>query len=278
LTFLGVRGSTAAPGPDFVRYGGHTTCIAVTASGEPRPTLVLDAGTGLRDLPVLLDGHPFVGDVLVSHLHWDHVQGLPFCRAVDRDDAQVCIHVPAQGGTSAHDLLALSMSPPSFPITPDGLAGDWTFATIEPGAARIGDFDVRTTEIAHKGGRTYGYVVRRDGASVAHLPDHVPADGVSEDTLDTLRDVDVLVHDAQFLEPERALATAYGHATVGDAVDLARRVRAGHLVLYHHSPVRTDDQLDAIARDLDGASGRIGDLRVTVARERDTLQLGGGGP
>ena len=108
---LGVRGSTAAPGGEFVRYGGHTSCVAVIPEGSDRPTLVLDAGTGLRDLTSRLDGAAFTGSILLSHLHWDHVQGIPFFVAGDRPDAVVALYVPAQNGRSGRDLLATSMAP-----------------------------------------------------------------------------------------------------------------------------------------------------------------------
>ena len=127
LCCLGVRGSTPAPGSDYVRYGGHTSCVAVIADGAAAPTLLMDAGTGIRSLPGLLGPEPFRGSILLSHLHWDHVEGLPFCRAVDRDDARVDLHVPAQDGVSPRDLLARMFSPPSFPIEPEGLLGTWRF-------------------------------------------------------------------------------------------------------------------------------------------------------
>ena len=109
---LGVRGSTPAPGADFVRYGGHTSCLAITAEGGDRPTLVLDAGTGLRSLTTQLGGAAFDGSIVLSHLHWDHMQGLPFFAAGDRDAARVDLYVPAQDGRSGRDLLAHSFSPP----------------------------------------------------------------------------------------------------------------------------------------------------------------------
>ena len=124
LVLLGVRGSTPAPGSDYIRYGGHTSCVAVLADGAAAPTLLMDAGTGIRSLPSLMGSEPFRGSILLSHLHWDHVEGLPFCRAVDHDDARVDLHVPAQDGASPRDLLARMFSPPSFPIEPEGLLGD----------------------------------------------------------------------------------------------------------------------------------------------------------
>ncbi len=271
LTFLGVRGSTAASGADFVRYGGNTSCIAITGKDDAHPSLVFDAGTGLRQLTTLLAGTAFSGTILLSHLHWDHMQGIPFFNAGDRPDASVRLIVPAQDGRSGRDLLAQTLSPPAFPITPEGLRGTWSFDAVEPGEVVVPGFQVRATEIQHKGGRTFGYRVDRDDRSVAYLPDHAPVLGISEDTRELLHGVDVLIHDAQFREAERTLADLFGHATIRDAIGLAQEVEARELVLFHHSPSRTDDALDRISQELDGLADSLGDLRVTVAREGDQL-------
>ena len=124
----GVRGSTPAPGPEFVRYGGNTSCVALARDGGP-PTLVLDAGTGLQRLTQVLDGRPFRGSILLGHLHWDHTHGLPFFRAGDHPDAHVDLHMPAQGDPVA--VLARVLSPPHFPIGPLDLRGDWAFHALE---------------------------------------------------------------------------------------------------------------------------------------------------
>jgi phosphoribosyl 1,2-cyclic phosphodiesterase len=270
VQLLGVRGSTPAPGPDFVRYGGHTSCVAVTAEGGDRPTLVLDAGTGLRSLTALLDGRPFDGSIVLSHLHWDHMQGLPFFAAGDREGARVDVYVPAQDGRSGRNLLAHSFSPPSFPITPEGLHGTWGFHALEPGAQPVEGLALKAEEIEHKGGRTFGLRVDDELGSIAYLPDHAPAAGVSDAVHAMLDGVDVLVHDAQFLEGERPVAVDYGHATVQDAVKLAVSCGAHTVVLFHHSPARTDAALDEIAgwsRDL------APELTVVVAREGMALDV-----
>src|SRR3954452_12450764 len=156
---LSLRRSTSAPGPDFVRYGGHTSCVAVIPDGATDPTLVLDAGTGLRDLTDRLSTRAFHGSIVLSHLHWDHVQGLPFFAAGDRHASVVDLYVPAQLGETGRELLTRAMSPPSFPIEPGGLNGAWTFHALEAGDHRIGGFAVTTADLAHKGGRTFGYRV-----------------------------------------------------------------------------------------------------------------------
>lgn len=271
LHLLGVRGSTPAPGADFARYGGHTSCVAVTADGDDRPTLVLDAGTGLRSLTTLLGGTSFDGSIVLSHLHWDHMQGIPFFAAGDRDDARADLYVPAQDSRSGRDLLAQSFAPPAFPITPEGLRGTWGFHALETGAHPIERFTVRAAEIAHKGGRTYGLRVDDERGSVAYLPDHAPAAGIADGLLEMLDGVDVLLHDAQFLEGERPVAVDYGHATVQDAVRLGEQCGATTVVLFHHSPARTDAALDDIAGwsvDLSSA------VEVVVAREGMVLDVG----
>ena len=135
IHLCGVRGSTPAPGADFVRYGGHTSCVAIARDAAAVPALILDAGTGVRNVTPLLDGKAFSGTILLTHLHWDHVQGLPFFQGGDRDDARVTLLLPAQGGAAtAEQVLARAMSPPHFPIRPNGLRGDWTFGAIGPGS------------------------------------------------------------------------------------------------------------------------------------------------
>ena len=270
VQLLGVRGSTPAPGADFVRYGGHTSCVAITEEGGDRPTLVLDAGTGLRSLTAILGGAALDGSIVLSHLHWDHMQGLPFFAAGDRDDARVDLYVPAQDGRSGRDLLAQSLAPPAFPITPEGLRGAWSFHAMAPGTHQIEGLTVTAVEIAHKGGQTYGLRVDAPEGSVAYLPDHAPAAAVSAELMAVLDGVDVLVHDAQFLEGERPVAVDYGHATVQDAVKLATDCRAGTIVLFHHSPARTDDALDAIA---EWSQDLSADVEVIVAREGMTLDV-----
>jgi ribonuclease BN (tRNA processing enzyme) len=262
-----------------VRIGGHTSCVALSTgsagSDDGAPRLLLDAGTGIRRVPALLDGGPYIGTILLTHLHWDHVQGIPFFPSGDRDDARVTLCMPAQGDPL--EVLSRSMGPPHFPITPDGLRGDWTFRGLEPGTHDIEGFRVTAAEVPHKGGRTFGYRVEHGGRSLAYLPDHGPKgcgdgpDGLGARhaaALTLARDVDVLVHGAQFTLAEQAMAADFGHATVDYAVALATEAGAGRLVLFHHAPARTDDQIDAIAASLAG-----GAVPITVAAELLTLDV-----
>jgi phosphoribosyl 1,2-cyclic phosphodiesterase len=253
LTLLGVRGSTPAPGADFVRYGGHTSCVSV-AVGDDAPTLVLEAGTGLRSLSRRLGGRPFRGDLVLTHLHWDHVQGLPFSAAVDHPDAVVRLHVPVEtDGDDPARTLAHCMSPPNFPIGPEGLKGRWEFLPLLPGPVEVADprLHVVAERIRHKGGPTYGLRVSEpDGASAAYLPDHLVVSPDDADGIDLVQGVDVLLHDGQFVTSELARAEEYGHATIDAATRYADRCAAGELVLLHHHPDRTDSAIDDLAAEV----------------------------
>jgi phosphoribosyl 1,2-cyclic phosphodiesterase len=277
IHFCGVRGSTPAPGNAFVRYGGFTSCVAVARDGARAPTLLLDAGTGVRRVTALLDGEPFCGTILLSHLHWDHTHGIPFFRGGDRDDALVSLLLPDQlDGMSARDVLARGMSPPHFPIGPEGLRGAWRFEVASPGTFEAEGFSVTALEVPHKGGRTFGYRVSDGRTTIAYVPDHCPtAHGPGPDGLGERHDaalalagnVDVLIHDAQLTAEEVAAEAGFGHAAAEYAVALGREATARRVVLFHHKPDRTDEALDALA-------ARYADRGdVLVASEDLTLSL-----
>ena len=288
MLFCGVRGSTPAPGAAFVRYGGNTSCVALTAPGDSAPSLVVDAGTGLQRLARHLHPEPFRGTILLGHLHWDHTHGLPFFPAGDDPDADVTLLMPAQGDPIS--VLARCISPPHFPISPTELRGRWRFAAIEAGAHagdHVGEhaaaqpiekFDVLARDIPHKGGRTFGYRISDGAGSIAYLSDHWPVhlgegpDGFGpyhEAAVQLARGVDVLIHDAQYTAAEFPSRRHFGHSAIEYAVGLADMAGARSLVLFHHDPSRTDDELDAIVEALAGAP-----VPVSAAAEGAELVVG----
>ena len=257
-----------------MRYGGHTSCVAIAHDGRP-PTLVLDAGTGLRRVPELLGGEPFRGTIVLGHLHWDHHVGLPFFTGGDRDDARVHLAIPAQGEPLA--VMDRAVSPPFFPITLDQLRGSWTFAGLETGTTELEGFDVLALDIPHKGGRTFGFRVTDGDVSVAYLSDHSPTQigpgpsghgELHESAMALAGGADLLIHDAQYTADEFAARKDFGHCTIDYALELATAAGVGELVLFHHDPNRTDAQLDELVARLPSTS-----FPVCAATEMQVFDL-----
>jgi ribonuclease BN (tRNA processing enzyme) len=262
-----------------VRVGGNTSCVAIAHDADAAPRLVLDAGTGLRRMTVLLAGAPFRGTILLSHLHWDHTQGLPFFRGGDRDDAVVNLRLPEQGASPV-ELLDRFMSPPTFPIDITGLRGSWSVSSIDEGWHRVDDFDVLALEIPHAGGRTFGYRVSDGASTVTYLSDHGPRavmgegpDGwgpYHEAAMTLCAGADLLIHDAQHTASELARVFRYGHSAADYGVELARRAGVAQLLLFHHDPDRTDEQVDAMVQNLRHPGGP----HIDTAREDTVIVLG----
>lgn len=278
VTFCGVRGSTPAPGPDFVRYGGHTSCVALSRGDHP-PELLLDAGTGITAVTPLLGGRPFTGSILLGHLHWDHTHGLPFF-AGGRDATRIELFLPEQG-ESAEAVLERCFSPPHFPIVPSELGPGWSFAGLDEGEHEIEGFQVLAREIPHKGGRTFGYRVTHAGTSIAYLSDHSPTSvGPGPDGLGERHDAilalatgaDALITDAQHLASQFPGVGFLGHASVEYDVEVAREAGVRTLVLFHHDPWRTDGEIDEIGRYAQRLAGD--DLEVRAAHEGLVLEPG----
>jgi phosphoribosyl 1,2-cyclic phosphodiesterase len=274
LWICGTRGSTPAPGSDFVRYGGNTSCVAIGRDGDA-PTLVLDGGTGLRRLTTVLDGAPFRGTVLIGHLHWDHTHGLPFFRAGDQPDARVRVLIPEQGDAS--EVMARAVSPPHFPLRLEDLRGEWSVGSIDEGTYEVEGFTVLAREIPHKMSRTFGFRITDGTATIAYLSDHAPANegpgphgfGPYHEAARALCDgVDLVIHDAQYTAEEFPLRKDFGHSAIDYAIGLAKESSARALMLFHHDPDRTDDQIDAIL-----AAQRNGSIAIDAAVEGSVVDL-----
>jgi phosphoribosyl 1,2-cyclic phosphodiesterase len=269
VTLLGCRGSIPSPGPETVRYGGNTSCVELRP--QEGPLVVLDAGTGIRrlgthsDIEGLSEVH-----LVLTHLHLDHVEGLGFFSPLWTGQLELSVWGPASPVASLTERVARYLSPPLFPVELKDVPGTITFRDAPEQEWEIGSLRIRAQPIVHPG-PTVGYRIEEGGRSLAYLPDHEPAflgdltsrppEWISGFSL--ADHVDVLVHDAQFTEGEYVSKVGWGHSSVAHAIDFARRTAAARLVLFHHDPARSDDDLDRLAehaRELWGANG--GELAV----------------
>jgi phosphoribosyl 1,2-cyclic phosphodiesterase len=281
--FHGVRGSTPCEGPQYARYGGSSSCVSLE-SGTHNP-VIFDLGTGLRAYGEKLGGvRELHASVLLSHLHWDHVQGLPFFLPLHDPNSTLDIHGPAQSEGPLGEVFAQMMRPPFFPIRPDGLNADLRFHDTLDDDFPIGLAKVRSRWVRHVG-PTLGFRVEWQGVSVAYIPDHGPGccptdpdDYVPHEILELCDGVDLLIHDAQHTPAEYEAKRHWGHSTVDYALHVARESGARKLALFHHDPCHSDDDLDHIGVVAAARSAELGGPEIVVAREDLEIELHAGPP
>ncbi len=276
VTFYGVRGSTPCHGEDTNRYGGNTSCVAVRVPGED--PLFFDLGTGARYFGKTLphDGS-FRGTCLLSHLHWDHTQGLPFFTPLLRPGSELDIYAPRQDdGRPLAQVFEEMICPPVFPVTVEQFAGTVRYHDLADDDFKVGGINVRSRLVPHLG-PTLGFRVEWQGFSVAYLSDHQqPHDGsfaLTAGARDLVQGVDLLIHDSQYTTHEFPLKNNWGHCTIDYAVWLAKHCDVGTLALFHHDPTRSDDAIDELHR----CAMTFGDeskLEVVAAYEGLTIELG----
>ena len=248
----GTRGSLGSASADTVVYGGDTSSIELLSSrGTP---LVLDAGSGVRRLGTAMPRGLKRTDLLLTHLHMDHIQGLGFFGPIYDPNVECHVWGPASTTGSLRTRLSRYLSPPLFPICVRDLPNVY-FHDVMPGTFEIEDYTVTADFICHPD-PTLGYRVEADGASIAYMPDHEPALGCElpfQPTPDwtsgysLARGVDVLVHDAQYTEAEYAAHIGWGHSSMRQTTAFASMCEVGRLVSFHHDPSHSDKQLDEIA-------------------------------
>jgi phosphoribosyl 1,2-cyclic phosphodiesterase len=275
VSFHGVRGSTPCSCESNRRYGGNTACVALEIPGsEP---IVLDLGTGLRFFGETQphDG-TFRAHALVTHLHWDHVQGLPFCVPVNREGAQLDVYGPPQEGLTLAEAFEEFMRPPYFPVRIGELIGDIRFHTVDDDDFAVGDAKVRARYVPHIG-PTFGYRIEHGGTSVAYISDHqqpMHGDEVAPEVLELADGVDLLIHDAQFTPEEFKLKAHWGHCTIDYALHVAREAGARRLALFHHDPSHSDQQIDRLADEARRRGAELGLTEVIAAAEGLTVSFG----
>lgn len=273
MTFHGVRGSTPCHGDDTRRYGGNTSCVGVSAAGE-RP-LLLDLGTGLRYAAKTLPAGPFDGTALLTHLHWDHLQGLPFFGPILAAGARLDVYGPEQAdGRTMADTLAALITPPSFPVPLFDLPGDIRVHDVGDTTFEVGGYRVTSRLIPHNGA-TCGFRIEWGGRSLVYVPDHQQPDDplhVADSVRELCDGADLLIHDAQYTPSEFHEKRTWGHCTVEYAVGVAAQCRVKRLALFHHDPAHDDPMLDELERQAALCAHGFG-VEVFAAKEGATVEV-----
>lgn len=273
ITFWGTRGSLAAPGRETTRYGANTACVEVRAADGT--VLVLDAGTGIRRCGAALPASLRRVDILLTHLHMDHIQGLAFFRPLRTPGVEAHIWGPVGSTLGLHARLSRYLSPPLFPVRLRDLEASVELHEVPRGSAEIGPFRLSAGLICHPDAAV-GYRLVSPEGSLTYLPDHEPALGVRDFPQNAdwtsgaalAEGVDVLIHDAQYTDAEYPERVGWGHSSLTQARAFAELTGAKHLVGFHHDPGRVDDDLDRMYADISTPA-----LLVTAAREGETIGL-----
>lgn len=247
ITLHGTRGSVGRAGPETMRYGGDTSCIAVEGDGS---LLILDAGSGLCRLNELLDPCPPRIDLLLTHLHMDHLQGLGFFRALFLEGVEVHLWGPVSSTMPLSERLGRYLSPPLFPVRVRDLPA-LRFHDVRPGKYDLGGFEMIADLVCHPG-PTLGFRIHQNSRSLAYLPDHEPALGSKRfpkepewtSGHDLCEGVDVLIHDFQYTPEEYSERVGWGHSSMPQTLAFAEQVGAKRLVSFHHDPSHDDVMLD----------------------------------
>ena len=250
ITFYGVRGSTAAPGPQTAKYGGNTSCVHIEL--ENGNDLVLDAGTGIRLLGKQLAKKSTPANILLSHGHWDHIQGYPFFEPIYQPDRVINVYVHLESGRQMLDTLFQQMDGTRFPVKAEDLPSNHIskFKGIEKELHEREGINVVKQALNHPGGGV-AYKIEENGATCAYVtdneldPPYAPSTNYDE-WVNYLHGVDVLIHDAQYTEDDLPHKHGWGHSLISQVRQLASDAEVGTLVMFHHDPDRSDAELDEV--------------------------------
>jgi len=283
VTFWGTRGSIPTPGTHTARYGGNTPCVAVE-SRQGGDLVILDAGTGIRALGLKLveqQNGAVSAEILLSHAHWDHIQGLPHFKPLFSPGNSVRIWGSRQGTTSLEAILRQQMDPAVFPVPLDALSAKLTVQQVEPGEFRLGAFDVCSMKLRHPG-TTLGYRLTPTGGgpSMAYVTDNELGAGGNyrlspnwrSEFVAFLRGVDLLIHDAMYTPDELEEHRGWGHSTFEEAIELAAEAHVDRLVLFHHEPEHADGAIDELLADA-RALARAKDCPNEVLAAQEGMKL-----
>lgn len=276
VRFWGVRGSIPVPGPQTVKYGGNTSCVEVRADGQ---LIILDAGSGLRPLGIFLSeefrGQPLDLTILVTHTHWDHIQGFPFFSPAYEIQNRICVHGFSDVRRGLNDTFAGQMEASYFPVSLSQMPGSIAFEELSGDTFQVGSIRVSACRTNHPG-VCYGYRLDTSAGSICYIPDHEivtpEPDAEPEGIAKLIRGADVVIFDAQYTADEYREHTGWGHSSMENAVRCARDMQVKQLQLFHHDPSHDDaflDQMLADARRIAAGSA----MRIESAREGIQLTL-----
>jgi phosphoribosyl 1,2-cyclic phosphodiesterase len=266
-----------------MRYGGNTSCVEVTL--DDGTTLILDAGTGIRNLGLVLPRVERPIHILLTHLHLDHIQGLMFFAPAFRPESEIYIWGPASPEASLRDRIGRYISAPLAPVEVRELPS-LVFCDAEPMEWQIGSARVLAQSVTHRG-PTLGYRIEEGDTTLTYIPDHEPGLGapladLEDDWIsgfELAEGASMLIHDCQYTDQEYPSHVGWGHSPMSDALAFARRTRAERLLLFHHDPLHSDDFLDTLSADVRRRWQELGGTRgcVEIAAERVEMSVSAGG-
>lgn len=280
LKVWGARGSIPAPGPETMRYGGNTSCVEVTLDDGTK--LILDAGTGIRNLGLAFPKMEGPIHILLTHLHLDHIQGLMFFAPAFRPESEIIIWGPASPEASLRDRVARYISAPLAPVEVRELPSVMSFREADQLEWQVGPARVRAQAVNHRG-PTLGYRIEDAGAALCYIPDHEPGLGAPLSELDDdwisgfglAQNATTLIHDCQYTDEEYPRHLGWGHSPLSDALNFGRRVGARKLLLFHHDPLHSDEFLDGLCGQIAANWQELGGdpKQVELAAERREIEV-----
>jgi len=275
ITIWGCRGSMPTPGSDKNKYGGNTSCVQIEHNNT---CLIFDGGSGIQELGIQLDPNLLNINILLTHLHIDHIMGLGYFKQLYDPKYTINIWGPAGTSESLIERLRRYFSPPFFPVRFKELSANIKVHEINNSTFEIDDFKIKSEYLCHPG-PTVGYRCELGTSTVSFIPDHEPALGSSDFPNSTewcsgyniSKEADLLFHDSQYNSEEYEHRVGWGHCSVSDAVDFGNLSKVKKMVLFHHDPAHTDRQLEAmVAKSIHGKNI---DFDLVIGKENDVFYL-----